>query len=194
MNRSQQRPRTHRRPPSLRAILIASGIYTLLYAVLCAALYFTPVLEDPHRADAIVVLGVPKERLYVGTLLAEEGYADTIVISTPDPIKDAKRVPATCHTGLQEVRVECFTPSPFTTEGEALHVQQLAAERGWDDIIVVTYVSHINRARQYFARCVPGVSTTFVGVNRRYDAALLINRFVYETGAWLKLAALGACR
>jgi len=51
------------------------------------------------------------------------------------------------------VRVVCFQPSPFSTQGEARVVARLARQRGWKRVVVVTSTFHVTRARMLFARC-----------------------------------------
>jgi uncharacterized SAM-binding protein YcdF (DUF218 family) len=52
--------------------------------------------------------------------------------------------------------VVCFTAVPFSTVGEARTVTQLAHERGWKSVVVVTSTFHVTRADMLFHRCFHG--------------------------------------
>ena len=165
------------------------------------AVYFLPMRTPAHDVDAIVVLGVPNERLGHALELVERGYSDVLVVSSPDPESQASRVPWTCreHTYGDELALGdgvtqyCFTPEPFDTRGEALFVSQLAAEQGWDEVMVVTYRTHVSRARWYFERCAPNVEASFIGITRPWQPGRVLERFAYETGGWMKAAVLDPC-
>ena len=53
-------------------------------------------------------------------------------------------------------RVVCFRAKPFTTRGEAETIAQLAANRGWRSLIIVTSTYHVTRARLLNSRCYKG--------------------------------------
>jgi uncharacterized SAM-binding protein YcdF (DUF218 family) len=57
-----------------------------------------------------------------------------------------------CRSG----RAICFTPDPYSTQGEARWIGREAKERGWDSIAVVTSTYHVRRARMIVERCYHG--------------------------------------
>ena len=65
--------------------------------------------------------------------MIDEGISDTLVISDGlDPgWEEAGRL---CKSG----RAICFTPDPYSTQGEARWIAQEAKKRGWDSVVVVT--------------------------------------------------------
>jgi uncharacterized SAM-binding protein YcdF (DUF218 family) len=112
-----------------------------------------PDTDTPRRgADAVVVLsGGRGHRLAEGRRLIAQGISDTLVISDGlDPgWVEAGRL---CRTR----RAICFTPDPYSTQGEARWIAQEAQERGWDSIVVVTSTYHVRRTRMIVRRCFHG--------------------------------------
>ena len=80
-----------------------------------------------------------------------EGISDTLVIS--DGL-DPGWVEAVdlCKSR----RAICFTPDPYSTQGEARWIAQEAKERGWDSVVVVTSTYHVRRTRMIVERCFHG--------------------------------------
>ena len=80
-----------------------------------------------------------------------EGVSDTLVISDGlDPgWEEAGRL---CKSG----RAICFTPDPYSTQGEARWIAEEAEKRGWDSVVVVTSTYHVRRARMIVERCFHG--------------------------------------
>lgn len=187
----------------LRRLWWQAGATLAAMVIGFGAVYFLPVRTEAHAVDAIVVLGVPNERLGHALELVDRGYADVLVVSSPDPSVAPSRVPWTCREhdlgdtldlgNGHEVTQYCFTPSPFDTRGEAQYVSELAEEHGWDEVMVVTYRTHVSRARWYFERCAPNVEASFIGITRPWQPGRVLERFAYETGAWMKAAALDPC-
>jgi uncharacterized SAM-binding protein YcdF (DUF218 family) len=52
--------------------------------------------------------------------------------------------------------VVCFVPDPDDTRGEAEAIGRLAAERGWQHLVLVTSDYHATRARLLLGRCFAG--------------------------------------
>lgn len=181
------------KPRPIRPLIIGALSYLLAVGGLQWLIIWHPRLDEPRPVDAVVVLGLPKERLATGIELIEAGYSDVLVVSSPHPVNDAARVPSICRNEDSNYEVICFTPQPFTTEGEALTLAQLAAEHGWNEVIVVTYQSHSARARYYFERCASEVDTYFVANDRERSFLRWANRMLYETGGWLKIASGEEC-
>jgi hypothetical protein len=61
-----------------------------------------------------------------------------------------------CLPPVPGVRVECFQPVLWTTRGEARYIAELAAQRHWDSIILVTTPDQAWRADLRFSRCFRG--------------------------------------
>lgn len=184
--------RQPRQPRFLRlfSILLA---YVLAVGTLQSLIIWHPRIDEPRDVDAVIVLGVPKERLATGLDLVKAGYSNLLVVSSPPPDTSPARVPPICGGVAAGFEVHCFTPEPFSTKGEALYVARLVQEHGWDEIIVVTYRSHISRSRYYFERCVPDAKILFVANEREHTFLRWANRMLYETGGWLKAAAGDVC-
>ena len=123
-----------------------------LWAAVAALLFVQHHDDRPVRANAVVVLAGSKTRLPVGLQLMQEQYAPTLVVSVGGHSTLERRVCA----GLTEYRVICFHPDPYSTTGEARYVTELAAEKGWTRLDVVTSEFHVYRAGMLFRRCFRG--------------------------------------
>ena len=106
----------------------------------------------PHGADAVVVLsGGRGHRLAEGRRLVAQGVSGTLVISDGnDP--DWPEANRLCRSR----RAICFTPDPYSTQGEARWIAQEARERRWDSVVVVTSTYHVRRTRMIVRRCYDG--------------------------------------
>jgi hypothetical protein len=173
---------------ALAGSLLATGII----------LYVVPQQDTPSRSDVVVVLGPPTvQRLITAQGLIDDGLADHLVISVPAGVEDDDSHPRLrdlCR-GATSYDVECYTPAPFTTQGEARLTHQLMTDNEWSSAIVVTSVSHITRARMLFDRCLDasGEQTAFVSDGRHYDLGRWIDEFFYQSGAFIKVALSPEC-
>ncbi|UCZ91858.1 YdcF family protein [Gordonia sp. WA4-43] len=169
----------------------------LISSWMTASEIYRDVPQDPlRRADAIIVLGGEHDgREGYGLELAGQGYASTVLISDPyRPYSpdDAALMSRVCGANTDEIEVICQVPSPSTTQGEALMVQELAVQRGWQNVIVVTWEFHIPRARYIFDQCFDG-DVIMRAVPRSYDRPpwRWAYTYVYQTTAFAKAAIIG---
>lgn len=167
---------------------------------------FTKARIDPLTgADAIVVLGGEHDgREEYGISLAQQGLAPTVVLSNPYSRGDAtmrKYCPTTevkpadlSAPKQSKVEVLCIAPSPSTTRGEAMFTQDLARERGWQHIIVVSWRYHLPRARYVFDQCFDG-TVTMRPTPRSYDFSLVEWEFtyLYQMAGFVKAGLQGSC-
>jgi uncharacterized SAM-binding protein YcdF (DUF218 family) len=161
-----------RKRRALKSSLVVSVVVIVVFLLLSAVLFVWPRTDTPRKSDAIVVLGGADARVTKGLKLAMDGYAPTLLISTP--------FPSACRYRIPGVSVICFAPSPETTQGEALYVAKLAAERHWHQIIVVSGTAQTLRARLRLDRCFSGTAL--------FDPAgsSTFHDLVYEWGALAK--------
>lgn len=199
---TRRRPRTRRRIAvvllcALLALVLVAGLAVTSKAVL------DPTIDSPARVDGIVVVaGADDDRYTYARHLAEEGVADSVIVSAPTS-GTATRPPyswtigAQCATGTLQARdgrridVGCFTPDSDTTEGETTAATRIAHERGWESLLVVTYWGHVSRVRQYFEQCFAGdvnVTDTPRPLSKSRADALL-----HETGGYVKAYLSPAC-
>ena len=134
----------------LKRSFCAGVVVVVIFLVVSAILFVWPRTDAPRKSDAIVVLGGAGARVAKGLKLAMDGYAPTLLISTPDP--------SACRYRITGVSIICFAPSPETTQGEARYVSKLAAERHWHQILVVSGTAQTLRARLRFDRCYSGTA------------------------------------
>lgn len=153
-----------------RALVLAALALLAAVLVVTARYVVWAPSDEPGRADAVVVLaGGSGERLDKAVRLVETGAAPVLAIShgRRPGWADANRL---CNGGLP-YEVLCFEPRPDRTQGEARAVAQLARERGWRSVIVVTSRYHVTRATMLLERCFDG-EVRGVGVAPRGNAGL----------------------
>ncbi len=145
--------------PRLRLVSGVALVAVLTFTV-GARLFVFPITDEPGTADAVVVLDGGGERHWYGVDLVVDGVADEIVhMSGWSPVRRAHTVgPCRNRPARYDdaVAITCVVPEPETTRGELAHVVDLADERGWDEIVVVTSTDQITRARMLLARCWDG--------------------------------------
>lgn len=180
-----------------RVLKVGSALLALLLA-LCL---LTPVLRGPLAAlsltqapvpaDAIVVLGGGVQcgtralessslaRLVRGLELWQAGYAPVLTVSEQSGVLG----PAGCAkmSELERAQIKALYPARgpqiltlrqvTTTRDEAARVRDLARQRGWRRVLLVTSPSHSRRAARLFAE--QGVNVVSVPAGEtRYDATL----------------------
>jgi uncharacterized SAM-binding protein YcdF (DUF218 family) len=143
--------------------------------------------EDPlERADAIFVLGGRYlERVAEAGDLYVEGRAPIIVISRqlPDYGEEALRargfdipgetdlqIRALMQMGVPRNAIQVMEPQ-VATAAEAETIKQVAVQRGWNTIIVVTNKLHTARARLVVHRHLDNTAVRVVMRGTRYDHA-----------------------
>ena len=188
-----------RQGPARRAITIACVALALVLAVVVAGLplFVYPSTDEPREVDAIIVLGPPREaRIQAAQQLVADGYSDTIVIAVDDyGIDSAINIEACAPEAAGEPSgtvTRCLIPEPFTTAGEALMVERLAAAEGWESVVIVTNVTHISRARMIFTDCLGG------GVLANDDGAGIEDSnwawmYAYQSAAFVKALVAPTC-
>lgn len=168
------------------------GILLGAWAVAGFFLFVNPAVDQPARADALVVLAppLPTGRLAYAEQLMSEGYATTLVISIAE---DRNGVAPTqlCQED-RAYTVLCFTPNPVTTQGEARAIQRLAEEHHWRSINVVSNDFHITRARMIIRRCY-SQDLQMLAVRQNISWRMWAFRGVYETAALVKAGIDRSC-
>ena len=86
----------------------------------------------------------------------------------------------------------CFFPEPLTTRGEARAVARLAADNGWDNLIVVTSSYHLLRAETNISQCTTA-ALTMVPSDPDLSPKQWLGRFVEETGGLAAAVLRPAC-
>lgn len=184
------------RRPSRIALAIIAPILTVLAVGLPADDVLTPRLDPVRPADAVVVLGpvgtdgsldrglalaaarpgtplalsiVPNQRGYLGHLCAGD-------LPEPDP------------------QLICFVPDPLTTQGEARAIRDLARDRHWRHVTVVTPAYHVTRARILVQRCLSATTTADVtGTGVTPGPRRLLLELAYQEVALVKTWFGGTC-
>jgi hypothetical protein len=174
------------RPSKWRRRLVVAVIagQTLAIVMLLATmkLFVYPRIDEPRKVDAIVVLGGLGERIERGVQLYQAGYGQELWISVPQWANGEYPYVYECTQRMTNFGEHCFDPRPKTTQGEARVIANLAAEHGWDSVMVVTTPDQTTRARMVIKRC-------YSGELAMLDAPNQSGRFfklAYEWGATIK--------
>lgn len=182
-----------------------ASVLTVVWLLVCTAVLVHPqVTEDPEPADALFVLGpADPKRVEVAKKLMDDGKAPVVVYATPDPVdgtwpSDADFIEKRpyCHKKNQPYEVICFKPNPSTTQGEGMKLRELAQERGWDNVIVLTYRPHVARSQLIIGRCFDG-NTQWPTFDYQDNYSLLRKptwrEFGYQTAGFLKAWVTPGC-
>lgn len=161
-------------------------------------LFYRDHSDALRKVDAIVVLGGEHDgREDYGLRLAQEGYANTVVVSNPyeSPGYDHSGVDLmqrVCSSSTERIEVICFNPDPSTTQGEAMFVQRMAKERHWTSAIVISWRYHLFRARFIFGQCFDG-EVVMRSVPRDYarPKRQWMHQFAYQYGGLAKAVSIG---
>ncbi|WP_341394790.1 YdcF family protein [Arthrobacter sp. G119Y2] len=184
--------RLQRGVPRSVDIAVATVVSALLIWLFAAVLlFYYPQVHEPAGADAVVVLaGAASERLPVGRDLSYQGYAGDLVLSTTDT--PGNRITDMYCDYISSPAVTCFLPEPLTTRGEARAVARLAADNGWDNLIVVTSRYHLLRAETNISQC-STATLTMVPSDPDLSPGQWLGRFVEETGGLAASVLRPAC-
>jgi hypothetical protein len=129
---------------------VAAALIAVL-VLATARLMVWPAQGMPARADAIVMLAGPGDRLAVAMRLAGEHRAPVLVVS-----QGWEGYGGPCPPAPPGVKVICFDASPGNTRGEAEFAGKLAERSGWHSIVLVTTPTQDTRARILVRRCYSG--------------------------------------
>ena len=150
------------------------------------------VTDTLAPADAIVVFpGGRKadDRIERAIGLAEAGYAPVLFIATD--IKQSRLEAATCDGFAHEFETACRMSNPVNTFGNALATAGVAAERGWDSVILVTADDHIARSHMLLRRCYDGEIQTAVSV--KTEGRERLRRTAHEWAGMVKALFVDRC-
>jgi hypothetical protein len=161
------------------AILLGAGV----------AIYGFPPEGDPSGADVIFVIGPPTDpRLDAAMSLRTSGTGPAMIVSVqaPDPRNEFA---AFRLSVCAEPDVLCARPSPYTTKGEALMLEDYARTHDVHKVAVITFTPHVARTRYIFARCAPDLDVQVIGVDEHLSLGDWVYQFGYQTTAFVKAAA-----
>lgn len=171
----------------LAAMVVAGSVQTVRWFV-------DPSMDDPGTADAIFVLGGGGDRVGFALDLVRDGVSDTAVFASDFVESQGVWAARPCNDVRpddvpESATFKCHEPDPATTRSEAFLLRDLAAEHGWDTVVVVASTDQITRARRLIERCWDG-DLRLTGPD--HDQPWPIRAF-YEWGAGLKATVLRGC-
>jgi uncharacterized SAM-binding protein YcdF (DUF218 family) len=168
----------------LLRLLLAVGVVAVAAVGLSLPLFVFPRTEPPGRADAVVVFADGRaRRIATGVRLVEKGVAPVLVIS--DGGSADSREGWVCRQGVG-VRTVCVTPDPGSTDGEVRAFAELAAERGWRSLVLVTSGHHLRRATLLMDQCYGGRTFTARAAENPLAVDEAVPRVLHE---WAGLVA-----
>ncbi|PPF80027.1 YdcF family protein [Subtercola sp. Z020] len=169
------------------AIVINVGVAAVMLRV-----YVWPPTDAPAASDVVYVIGPPTPtRLKIAERMVAQGLTSNVVVSVPANGQFAASTLAIC-TEPQTFSVECVTPDPFTTQGEARMLRSLAAAHGWTSATVVTFTPHVERARILMSRCFSG-QLRMVADTYHLTPASWAYQMTYQTFAFAKVLLEPGC-
>lgn len=177
-----------RRRRRVRRALVIIAVVLVPLLVASVVLVQFPRTEVPSKVDAIVVLGPLDEGNMGETFeLLAAGVSNQLALSVADG-----EWGTLCSEPPAGVTVTCFDPDPETTRGEAQEVGQLAAEKGWHSLAVVTWPTHSTRSQWLISRCYDG---DLYMVDYPYPLTFnqLLVEQLYQTGALVKVVVERGC-
>lgn len=174
---------------------IAGGLLVVASATigLLGWLLFPPQ-NIPFPTDTVMVIaGASDGRHQLGAQVINAGYSQNFVVSNPLGVKD-KIGSAHCRGQKKPagaVQTWCLRPDPVTTTGEALTMDTLAVQEGWETATVVTSRTHARRVHTMFKYC------SDLKVNLIYVERLQKDRVkqqvLHEIGGYIKFWLTRPC-
>lgn len=188
--------RARRLPRGVTGALVAALTGVAAIGLLGLPLYvFPPVDAVPEQVDVVYVIGpaTPK-RVALAREIVDSGAADHLLISvSPKNLAGSGSIERFSDCNQPGGNVTCISPLPFTTGGEAGALARLAADRGWDSATVITFTPHVTRTRTIMHACVDG-DVSVVDSHEAVPLGRWIYQYLYQTGAFAKLALAPDCR
>lgn len=171
--------------------LVALGVLLAVWLLVCVRYIVHPVVDKVEHVDALYVLGPSWERMPRALELADSGVTD-VIVSTTTINWDGDVAPEEYCDRAGEVRVICVVPEPYTTQGEMRMLSEMAREKGWHRVAVMTMTAHVSRARLWADRCV-GVPVDVWEFQQPETPLGWAYQFLYQTGGWVKAQVLRNC-
>jgi aryl-alcohol dehydrogenase-like predicted oxidoreductase/uncharacterized SAM-binding protein YcdF (DUF218 family) len=159
-------------------VLIAVIALIAVFVLVTARLLIWPAEGMPARADAVVMMAGPGDRLAAATRLAREHRAPVLVVS-----QGQHGYGGPCPAPVPGVKLICFDPDPGNTRGEAEFASRLAKRYGWHSVVLVTTATQDTRARIVMRRCFGGSIYVITAPLPWYD---LPYQIAYGWGALFK--------
>lgn len=157
--------------------------------VVLAWLTVNPRVDPAPQVDALLVLYTEDAVYERAVELANEGVTDLLIVSQPRGADDQL-----CGSPRTDVEAEivCFDPEPVTTQGEAIIGSALARERGVENLGVLTFENHLERARVVVSRCWDSELHLYE-FHRDFSAAKHAYHVVYGVAAFGKTLLTPGC-
>jgi uncharacterized SAM-binding protein YcdF (DUF218 family) len=158
-------------------------------AIALTTSYVYPPAGDSDGADLVYVLGPPTSpRLTAAQAVLQRNPSALLLVSV-SPAGSRRALDASSLPICSSSIATCETPSPFTTKGEALLLNDYARTHEVHRVVILTVTPHVARARYIFARCAPSLDVQVVAVDEGLPPTAWVDQIVYQTGAFAKAIA-----
>ncbi len=136
-------------------------VWFIMSCIICLVIYLSLIgigalliVADPIEAvDAVVVLsGDDGDRLALALEMHEKGFAPNLVITNVTLAASRRLANEAKAGGFDKNKIYITETQVDSTVDEALAVRELALEKGWTSLMVVTDPYHSFRARFIFRR------------------------------------------
>jgi uncharacterized SAM-binding protein YcdF (DUF218 family) len=138
---------------AFRLLLLVLGVAAVQYTAGAVVFLTQPDTAFTGKADAAVALAGSTTRLPVALEAMRGGRAPVLLVSIDTSGRDPERAVFCDRPPQGSFEVTCRLADPYSTRGEARMLANLARERNWDSVILVTSRFHLFRANRLFQRC-----------------------------------------
>lgn len=158
------------------------------------AWFLFPPQYGPCKSDVMLVFaGASDGRHELGAQLIEEGISENFVVSNTSGPRDKVGF-AHCAGELRPesaTNTWCMKSDPATTTGEALAIEKLAKQQGWNSVTAVTDRPHNHCVRTNLNRC-SDLESTVVSIDE-FNVVRAPARIAREIGGYIKFWVTNPC-
>jgi uncharacterized SAM-binding protein YcdF (DUF218 family) len=189
-----RRPRAGARRLLIVSVLVVVIAMLSVWLVAAGRWIGHPRLDQPTRADAVIVLGPqdPDGGFALAERLVSQGVAANLLLSVSSDQRGPIGHMCSGESPTPAVRLICFVPDPPTTRGEARELARQVNLHGWRTVIVITPGYHVERARMIFGRCFAG-ALEMVAPPISISSLSWAYQYVYQTVGFVKASAEQGC-
>jgi uncharacterized SAM-binding protein YcdF (DUF218 family) len=111
--------------------------------------FLFPTSDAPFHDGPVVALGGTEVRVTTSAELLDAVGGRRELVLSAESVAHGEGLGIDCDPPA----VHCVHPEPRNTFGEAILVDRMVGDRGWEQVTVVTDPFHVTRSRLLFRRC-----------------------------------------
>jgi uncharacterized SAM-binding protein YcdF (DUF218 family) len=127
----------------LAVVVVLVGLLAALWP------FLFPTSDEPFPDGPVIALGGNVARVSTSAELVDGADELRELVLSAGSIGAAAKLGIACDPPA----VQCVSPAPMNTFGEAILVDRMVADHGWERVTVVTDPFHLTRTRLLFRRC-----------------------------------------